>query len=247
MIPWLEPGEPFPPVEAALVKPNGLLAASRELTPAQLVDAYRRGIFPWYSQDEPVLWWSPDPRMVMFPHEFDPARSLRKRLRAIARQAPDGGAEQITVTLDRAFERVMRRCAEPRPGQDGTWITEEMVRAYVALHRAGLAHSVEVWHADLLAGGLYGVAIGRAFYGESMFTRQRDASKVAFAALIALLLREQVRVIDCQQRTAHLASLGAREIPRREFSALLAEAVRQPSIAWSAYVGSNLNHLLAGF
>ncbi len=174
MIPWLRPGESFPPVAQALAHPNGLLCASAEVTPARLVEAYGAGIFPWYSADEPVLWWSPDPRMVLRPAEFRVSRSLGKQLKRLA--APEPG---FTVTLDAQFEQVMRECSAPRPGQDGTWITEPMLRAYAELHQRGLAHSVEVWRDGLLAGGLYGVALGRMFYGESMFTRVTDASKIA--------------------------------------------------------------------
>lgn len=238
MIPWLRPGEGFPPVAQALAHPNGLLCASAEVTPARLVEAYGAGIFPWYSADEPVLWWSPDPRMVLRPAEFRVSRSLGKQLRRLA--APEPG---FTVTLDTQFEQVMRECSAPRPGQDGTWITEPMVRAYAELHQRGLAHSVEVWRDGLLAGGLYGVALGRMFYGESMFTRVTDASKMALAALVLLLREENVAVIDCQQNTAHLASLGATEVSRARFCAHLAQAVRQPPIDWAARAARPLNPL----
>jgi leucyl/phenylalanyl-tRNA--protein transferase len=239
MIAWLHPGDPFPPVAAALAHPNGLLAASRELSVDRLIDAYRRGIFPWYAEGEPVLWWCPDPRMVLFTDEFKVARSLRKKLRAVAR------SEVLRVTCDAAFEAVMRACAAPRPGQDGTWITGAMVRAYVGLHRRDLAHSIEVWRSDELIGGLYGVAIGAMFYGESMFTRAPDASKIALAALVRLLQHEGVPVIDCQQNTAHLASLGAREIPRAEFCAHVAAATRRAAIDWAKYRVGTINRLLA--
>lgn len=238
MIPWLEPGDPFPPVDAALTRPNGLLAASADLTAERLLIAYRQGIFPWYSQGEPVLWWSPDPRMVLFTGEFRIARSLRKRLRAAAR----GALGELRV--DGAFEAVMRACAAPRPGQDGTWITEPMVRAYAELHRRGLAHSVELWRDGRLEGGLYGVSIGRMFYGESMFTRSPDASKIALAALVRILLWERVAMIDCQQNTKHLASLGAREIARADFVAHVQRATRQPPPDWSRYARGTVNGLL---
>ena len=240
MIPWLRPGEGFPPVAQALAHPNGLLCASAEVTPARLVEAYGAGIFPWYSADEPVLWWSPDPRMVLRPAEFRVSRSLSKQLKRLA--APEPG---FTVTLDAQFEQVMRECSAPRPGQDGTWITEPMVRAYAELHQRGLAHSVEVWRDGLLAGGLYGVALGRMFYGESMFTRVTDASKIALAALVRLLREEKVAVIDCQQNTLHLASLGATEVSRAQFCAHLAQAVRQPPIDWAARAARPLNQLFA--
>ena len=241
MIPWLPAGAPFPPVSAALKRPNGLLAASSpsDLTAPRLVQAYRAGIFPWYSEGEPALWWSPDPRMVLFVDEFRVSRSMRKLLRAAANSA------EADLTADRAFEAVMRACAAPRPGQDGTWISEAVVTGYCALARNGLAHSIELRHGDQLLGGLYGVCLGRIFFGESMFSRQPNASKIALAALIALLRREGVAMIDCQQSTAHLASLGARELRRSQFLQRLAEAVRMDPIDWSVYRGTRLNSLLA--
>src|SRR5688572_26812122 len=207
MIPFLDSDDPFPPVDRALRDPNGLLAAGADLSPARLLDAYRLGIFPWYSEGDPTLWWSPDPRMVLFLDELRVSRSLR---RVIA-------SGRYTVTFDRAFGEVMQGCAAPRDGQDGTWITPEVVEAYTALSSLGHAHSVETWSGDSLAGGLYGVAIGRMFFGESMFARQTDASKVAFAGLVMQLARWGFELIDCQMSTSHLASLGAREIPRNEF------------------------------
>jgi leucyl/phenylalanyl-tRNA--protein transferase len=207
MIPWIERNEPFPPVEEALRRPSGLLCAGADLSPARLVDAYRHGIFPWFSTGEPILWWSPDPRMVLFPRELRISRSLGKTLRR-------GG---YTVRLDSAFAEVIRACAEPRSSAGGTWITTQMQEAYGALHELGHAHSVETWVGGKLSGGLYGVAIGRAFYGESMFSHASDASKIALAHLVRLLERRGYVVIDCQMTTAHLASLGAREIRRGEF------------------------------
>ncbi|MBA3902857.1 MAG: leucyl/phenylalanyl-tRNA--protein transferase [Rhodocyclaceae bacterium] len=212
MIPWLERGTPFPPVEKALRRPNGLLCAGGDLSPERLVEAYRHGIFPWFSAGEPILWWSPDPRMVLFPEEMKISRSLGRTLRR----------GQYEVRLDTAFEQVIRACSEPRAGRDGTWITPEMQQAYCRLHELGYAHSVETWMEGRLAGGLYGMAIGRAFYGESMFSRAADASKIALAHLTRLLERKGFAVIDCQMTTAHLASLGAREIRRREFACGLA-------------------------
>ncbi len=219
MIPWLEAGDDFPPLERALAEPSGLLAASTDLSPARLLTAYRSGIFPWYGKDQPVLWWSPDPRMVLFPAEFRVPRSLTKRLRR----------KDYEIRTDTAFEAVMRACAAPRDGDAGTWITPAMVAAYCELHRMGHAHSVETWINGELAGGLYGIALGRAFYGESMFTRVPDASKIALAHLITQLTRWQFGMIDCQMNTAHLARFGAREIPRSEFSRRLAELVNYPS------------------
>jgi leucyl/phenylalanyl-tRNA--protein transferase len=238
MIPWLRPGTPFPPVASALQVPNGLLCVTPEVTPARLIEAYGNGIFPWYSSEEPVLWWSPDPRMVLFTAEFRVSRSLGKQLRRLPQ--PDSA---LVVTLDRAFAKVMRACSAPREGQEGTWITEPMVAAYVELHQLGLAHSVEVWRDDELVGGLYGVALGRMFYGESMFTRVTDASKIALACLVRLLSLEKVPVIDCQQNTSHLASLGAREISRSAFCAHVATAVRGRPIDWAAYATRPLNPL----
>jgi leucyl/phenylalanyl-tRNA---protein transferase len=207
MIRWLGPSDPFPPVDTALTEPNGLLAAGADLTPARLIDAYSRGIFPWAADDEPMLWWSPDPRMVLFVDELRVSRSLRRRIRASGRM----------VTADFAFREVMAGCADPRPDADGTWITNAITEAYAELHRRGLAHSIETWADGRLVGGLYGVTIGRMFYGESMFAREADASKMALAFLVRQLARWGFSMIDCQMSTAHLASLGAREIPRRDF------------------------------
>jgi leucyl/phenylalanyl-tRNA--protein transferase len=221
MIQWLEEDDDFPPPEQALTEPNGLLAASAGLTVTRLLDAYRRGIFPWYSSGQPVLWWSPDPRMVLFPAEFRMPRSLAKRLRR----------RDYEIRVDTAFETVMRGCAAPRGDAAGTWITEEMIGAYCALHRLGHAHSVETWIGGRLAGGLYGVAIGRMFYGESMFTREADASKIALVHLVRRLTRHGFGMIDCQMNTAHLARFGAREIPRTDFSQRLGELVNYRSDA----------------
>ena len=220
MIPWLDTRDPFPPVERALTEPNGLLAAGGDLSIGRLVDAYRRGIFPWYSEGEPVLWWTPDPRMVLSPANIKLTRSLRKRLRK----------RDYEVRADTCFARVMRACAEPRRGQPGTWITGEMLDAYAALHARGVAHSVETWIDGELAGGLYGVALGRMFFGESMFTRVPDASKIALAHLARQLARWDFGMIDCQMATPHLASLGAREIPRTEFMRSLAELVNYATL-----------------
>lgn len=238
MIPWLAAGQPFPPVRKALAHPNGLLAASRELSVERLVDAYRHGIFPWYSEGDPVLWWSPHPRMVLFTDEFRVSRTFGKTLRRAAR------SDRIELRAGTAFEAVMRACAAPRAGEDGTWITSAVIDAYTALHRRGLAMSIETWIDGELAGGLYGVSLGRMFYGESMFARVADASKIALATLVRLLLREKVRVIDCQQNTRHLASLGAREIGRADFLAHVKTAVDAAPIDWRAYTERPLNALL---
>lgn len=207
MIPWLQKNSPFPAVETALQSPNGLLAAGADLSPQRLLDAYAHGIFPWYSEGQQIMWWSPNPRMVLVPQEFVPSRSLAKTLRN----------KTYAVRFDTSFREVMLACSEPRDGQAGTWISPDMVNAYCTLHEFGYAHSVETWIGDELAGGLYGVAIGKMFYGESMFARQTDASKIALANLAQILVAQDFGLIDCQMSTQHLASLGAREIPRKEF------------------------------
>jgi len=208
MIPFLGPLDPFPPVAAAHAEMNGLLAVGGELLPDRLLDAYRRGIFPWGTVEGQPLWYSPDPRMVLFPPEFRLTRSLRK----ILRNGP------LTVKFDSDFAGVIDGCAAtPRPGQDGTWISTDMRDAYLRLHELGWAHSVETWEEGELVGGLYGLAIGRMFYGESMFSRRDNASKFAFAHLIRYLQHHGFGMIDCQMYTTHLASLGAREIPRSQF------------------------------
>jgi leucyl/phenylalanyl-tRNA--protein transferase len=226
VIPWLRAGARFPPINTALVDPDGLLAAGDDLSPPRLLDAYRHGIFPWYSDGQPVLWWSPDPRTVLYVDEFKVPRSLRK----VARQ----GRFEITVDVD--FAGVIRACAGPRDGARGTWITAAMLGAYIELHRQGYAHSVEAWSGDRLAGGLYGIAIGRMFFGESMFAAEPDASKVALMRLVSLLTRLDMPLIDCQQETAHLMRFGARPIPRQVFAAELSRLVNsaQAAGAWKA-------------
>ncbi len=220
MIPWLGPSDPFPPVARALAEPNGLLAAGADLSPTRLIDAYRQGIFPWFNPGEPILWWSPDPRMVLVPGELKISRSLAK----ILRNRP------YEVRMDTAFAAVMAGCAAPRRGQHGTWISAEMIEAYTRLHQLGVAHSVETWIDGELAGGLYGVALGRMFYGESMFSRARDASKIALVHLVWQLSRWGFGLIDCQMSTPHLASLGAREIPRTAFQRQVAELIQYQAV-----------------
>ncbi len=220
MIPWLDLNAPFPPLARALVEPNGLLAAGTDLSVERLLDAYSRGIFPWFNETEPVLWWSPDPRMVLFPTELNVSRSLCKRLRR----------RDYEIRTDTAFRSVMIGCAAPRRGQEGTWISAPMIAAYTQLHRLGTAHSVETWIDGELVGGLYGVSLGHVFYGESMFSSVNDASKIAFVHLARQLARWKFGMIDCQMKTAHLASLGARSIPRIEFSRHLATQVSAPGI-----------------
>jgi leucyl/phenylalanyl-tRNA--protein transferase len=222
MIPLLH-NYSFPDVTQALRSPNGLLAAGGDLTTARLLEAYRHGIFPWFNAGEPILWWSPDPRMILFPNEFKISHSLHKTLR-------NGRHE---VRFDSHFEQVMRACAAPREGASGTWIHEEMIAAYCELHRMGYAHSVETWMDGELVGGLYGMALGRMFYGESMFSRKSDASKIALAHLAAQLKKWNFGMIDCQMNTPHLASLGAREIPRKEFIASLQDLINcSPVPVW---------------
>ncbi|WP_199153243.1 leucyl/phenylalanyl-tRNA--protein transferase [Chromobacterium sp. ASV23] len=224
MIPWLGPEPVFPPVTQALSHPNGLLAAGGDLSPRRILSAYCEGIFPWFSEGEPILWWSPAPRMVLYPEELKVSRSLAKTLRNL----------DYEIRVDSAFDEVMRACAEPRAGQDGTWIVPEMVAAYCRLHQLGYAHSFETWIDGELVGGLYGVAIGRMFYGESMFSRRTDASKLAFVHMVRHLAGQGVGMIDCQMHTAHLASLGARLVPRDVFLATLKERVgqSQPDRMW---------------
>jgi len=218
---WLDDEADFPPVETALRDPNGLLAVGGRLDAETLQRAYRRGIFPWYSPGQPVLWWCPDPRTVLFPAELKLTRSLRKRIR-------NGGFE---VSLDEEFSAVIAACAASRPERPDTWITPEIVAAYSALFRQGLAHSVEVRQDGELVGGLYGVALGRMFFGVSMFSMRSDASKVGFAWLVTQLRRWDFRLIDCQMHTAHLISLGAKDIPRARFLELMERARQLPQQA----------------
>jgi leucyl/phenylalanyl-tRNA---protein transferase len=206
--------------DPALADDSGLLAVGGDLSPERLVEAYATGIFPWYSKGEPILWWSPDPRLVLEPATLHVPRSLRKAMRS----------RGYDVRFDTAFEQVIRACAAtPRPGQRGTWITEEMVRAYLRLHELGLAHSAEAWDAEGLAGGLYGVSLGAAFFGESMFAHRTDASKIAFVTLVESLSRHGCELIDCQVTTEHLLRFGAREIPRGDFLDRLAAALDRPT------------------
>jgi leucyl/phenylalanyl-tRNA--protein transferase len=214
----------FPKQEYAFDEPNGLLAAGGDLTPARLLNAYSLGIFPWYNEGDPILWWTPSPRCVVFPSEFKPSKSLRK---VINKQA-------MRVTLDRCFTDVMTACSEPRLDEPGTWINQDMIKSYTELHRLGYAHSVECWLDGHLVGGLYGIAIGRVFFGESMFSRVSNASKIAFAALCDQLTKWDFKVIDCQVHNPHLESLGACEISRDEFLGLLKTGRALPIIEeWS--------------
>lgn len=222
MLPWLRTVEDFPPVTEALDEPAGLLAAGGCLSPDWLIAAYMRGIFPWYSAGQPILWWSPDPRMVLFPQALHVPHSLLRVMRK----------QHYEIRIDTAFAAVMQACGAPRAGQDGSWISAEMIAAYSALHRLGLAHSIETWLDGELVGGLYGVALGRIFYGESMFARVSDASKIAFVHLVRQLQRWQFELIDCQMNTAHLARFGAVEITRAGFVRLLENGLRLPAPSW---------------
>lgn len=218
------PHEPFPDSDSALKEPNGLLAVGGCLSVERLASAYRSGIFPWYSEGEPILWWSPSPRWVLVPHCVKISRSLRQRIKR----------EDFSITHDLAFEQVITACAEPRPGQDGTWINEEMQEAYIKLHHAGYAHSFECWREGQLVGGLYGIAIGSCFFGESMFRRETDASKVAFVIACQKLESWGYGLIDCQVHTDHLESLGARPIEREAFlREIQGLCLREPAVtAW---------------
>ena len=227
---WLEQGQPFPPVAQAWGQYDpapGLLAAGADLSAATLIAAYRQGIFPWYSAGQPILWWSPDPRMVLRTQDFKLHRSLRKALAAFLATP---GCE---IRIDHDFAAVIAACANaPRDGQSGTWILPEMQAAYTALHRVGHAHSIEVWRDAQLIGGLYCTAVGRAVFGESMFARATDASKIALCALVALCRAQGIAFIDCQQKTDHLASLGAAQWPRDEFCAAVAQVAQEKQQPW---------------
>ena len=229
MIPWLDAHTPFPDVSEALTDDApGLLAAGADLSPQRLLAAYQRGIFPWFSEGQPILWWSTDPRMVLMTERFRVSDSLKKTLRKVARSAATDGRWQ--VRFDTAFEAVMRACAAPRRDGPGTWISDDIIAGYTGLHRLGYAHSSELWLDGELVGGAYGVAIGRMFYGESMFARVTDGSKIALAYLVHFLRGHGVTMIDCQQETAHLASLGAAPISRARFVTHLRDSIALPAI-----------------
>ena len=211
MLPWLDGDTPFPPLSRALTSPNGLLAAGGDLSPQRLLQAYSQGIFPWYNPGEPILWWSPDPRMVLIPQQLRVTRSLAKVLRN----------RSYEIRVDTAFREVMTACAAPRDAEGGSWIGPEIIDGYCELHQLGHAHSIETWIDGELAGGLYGVALGKMFYGESMFARRNDASKIAFVHLVQKLQQWGFGMIDCQMFTHHLHSFGAQLIPRTQFAATL--------------------------
>ena len=219
MLTWLDRSSlEFPPLENAMRSPNGLLAAGGDLSAERLIKAYRHGCFPWFNEGQPILWWSPDPRTVLFPDELRISRSLAKVIRQ----------QRFEMTFDQDFAAVVAGCAQPRAYADGTWISSAMQLAYAELHARGVAHSVEVWQEQRLVGGLYGLAIGRLFFGESMFSRRTDASKVGFAHLVRRLLERGFALIDCQMPTQHLISLGARSISRNEFSGYLRQYLDCP-------------------
>jgi len=231
MIPWLEPDSPFPDIASALTEKDnapGLLAAGADLSPERLLDAYRQGIFPWFSENQPILWWSTDPRMVLFTDSFTVSHSLRKTLKKVDQSIASGGRWQ--VRFDSAFDEVIRACAAPRSYASGTWISQQIIDGYSGLYQRGFAHCAEVWLDGELVGGAYGVCIGRMFYGESMFAQVTDASKIALAYLVRFLKAHGVEVIDCQQETAHLASLGAAPITREAFITHMKKAIAQEAI-----------------
>ena len=240
-LPWLDPGEALPPADTAWDRDSdapGLLAAGGDLSVQSLMRAYAAGAFPWFSHGQPILWWCPDPRMVLGLRNFHLHRSLRQTLRRFR------ASQACELRIDTAFDRVIGACAcSPRPGQDGTWILPEMEQAYQALHRAGMAHSVETWIDGNLVGGLYCVALGRAVFGESMFSTQADGSKIALAALACFCMHHGIEWIDCQQNTAHLASFGACEVVRERFLAMLAAACLLPAPQWQ-FDPLYWNHLL---
>ncbi|MBC7954510.1 MAG: leucyl/phenylalanyl-tRNA--protein transferase [Cytophagales bacterium] len=245
MIPWLRhPLDPLPDTRLALPADSdapGLLAAGGELTPQRLAEAYGKGVFPWYSEGQPILWWSPDPRMVLFVDEFKVSRSLRKTARHFAYD------KRCEIRIDSAFRRVITACAStPRDGQAGTWIVREMIDAYCDWHALGTVHSFETWIDGQLVGGLYGINLGHMFFGESMFSHRTDASKLAMAALVCFCRTHGIALIDCQQRTGHLESLGGREIPRSEFEALITPRIREPAIADWTYHPAMWAQLEAG-
>ena len=225
-LPWLNENlQLFPALDSAFEEPNGLLAAGGDLSPERIQSAYRQGIFPWFEQDQPILWWSPNPRSVIHVEQFKPSRSLSKTIRK----------NHYQVTFDTAFNDVIKACAKPREGQEGTWITENMIAAYTRLHELGVAHSFESWSDGQLVGGLYGLAIGQVFFGESMFSRSTDASKVAFASMVNWLKTWNYSLIDCQVSNPHLTSLGALELPRDQFIDALNKSVSlfPATNAWS--------------
>lgn len=243
MIPWLETGTSFPPTTLALGSDSdapGLLAASQDLTLGRLQRAYRAGIFPWFSPGQPVLWWSTNPRMALTPSEFKVSRSFKKTLRKFV------GSPECEIRINHAFDAVIQACAQTaRIGQNGTWIVKDIQLAYRQWHQLGAVHSFETWVNGQMVGGLYGVSLGRMFFGESMFSWQADGSKIALAALVCFCRANQIDLIDCQQETSHLASMGARPRPREEFEAHLRGVIDLPPPPVWSYDRSLWRHLLA--
>ena len=232
-LPWVEPHEKLPDPSSALDEPDGLVAAGLDLSTTRLEEAYSNGLFPWFSEGQPVLWWSPDPRMVLYTDELHLSHSLRKRLRQIEKHSADDTTRHWTITTDLAFDAVMQGCAQRGTDQvQDTWINPAMCEVYRHWHAQGVAHSIEVWASGALIGGLYGVALGRVFFGESMFTRATDASKVALVYLIRYLQQQSVPLIDCQMQTEHLGRLGGRPIPREKFLAHVRVATQQAPLNW---------------
>lgn len=229
---WIKPASKdyqFPDVTLALTEPDGLLAIGGDLSPERLLSAYQSGIFPWYSDDQPILWWSPDPRFVMLPQQIKISKSLRKTI----------NKQRFRISINENFEGVIQACADTRrKDQNGTWITDEMMSAYLSLHQQGIAYSVEAWNEQTLVGGLYGINIGQVFFGESMFSHQTDASKVAFASFVKHIESMDIQLIDCQVYTDHLSSLGASTIPRKEFIQLLNKLCTRPSKLKSSSIAS---------
>ncbi len=244
MIPWLKQDDPFPDISCALDETTGfpgLLAAGADLSPERLVEAYRQGIFPWFSEGQPILWWSTNPRMILPTDAFVISHSLKKKLRQIHKSIHSDGRWKLT--FDTAFERVILECAGPRKHASGTWITEEIILSYIALHRMGIAHSSELWLDNQLVGGAYGLCLGKMFFGESMFARISDASKAALAHLVFFLRQNGIELIDCQQETAHLASLGAHPVSREMFSEHLRHVIDLPSVSsWDTTENCPLCH-----
>jgi leucyl/phenylalanyl-tRNA--protein transferase len=234
---WIEPGQPLP--DPAAAPADGLLAAGYDLSVERLNEAYSKGIFPWFNEGDPVLWWSPDPRMVLRCRDLKVSRSLGKKLKQIQRTEQQPNAP-FRITTNVAFNAVIDACSQPRSGQPGTWISPWMKEIYTKWHLAGAAHSIETWHEDTLVGGLYGVGLGGCFFGESMFSRANDASKLALFYLTRFLINHGVEFIDCQQETAHLASLGAKPVPRTRFLQSLATALENPAPPWQS--GQLLQH-----
>jgi len=239
MLTFIQPfdaDDSFPPLQKAETDPNGLLAIGGDLSPTRLLTAYQHGIFPWFNEDQPILWWSPDPRMVLFPQEFHASRSLKKNIKK----------NQYRFSVNQAFEAVIEACAAPRAYAEDTWINSRMLEAYKQLHKSGFAHSIEIWHSDELVGGLYGIAMDRIFFGESMFSKMPNTSKVAFWVVSLLSQQLNIKCIDCQVYSAHLGLLGAREIPRKQFQEILSHhCINKEVIDWPIEHGSVMSLITA--